>query len=78
MAKGREPTLVDVVGTYTHEELVKKIANGVPATAINRFKADGPMTPLYMPAWKDKIKPQELDDLATYLLSIAKKDTTGF
>ena len=78
MAKGREPTLVDVVGTYTHEELVKKIANGVPASAINKFKADGPTTPLYMPAWKDKIKPQELDDLATWLLSIAKKDTSGF
>jgi mono/diheme cytochrome c family protein len=78
MAKGREPTLVDVVGTYTHEELVKKIANGVPASAINKFKADGPTPPLYMPAWKDKIKPEELNDLATYLLSIAKKDTSGF
>jgi len=78
MAKGREPTLIDTVGTYTHEELVKKIAGGVPASAINRYKADGPVTPLYMPAWKDKIKPQELDDLATYLLSIAKKDTSGF
>jgi mono/diheme cytochrome c family protein len=78
MAKGREPTLVDTVGTYTHEELVKKIAGGVPASAINRFKADGPVTPLYMPAWKDKIKPQELDDLATWLLTIAKKDESGF
>ncbi len=73
MDKGREPTLVDVVGTYTHDELVKKISNGVPTTAINRWNLKGPMTPLYMPAWKDKIKPAEIDDLATYLLSIAKK-----
>src|SRR5581483_12207875 len=48
MDKGREPTLVDTVGTYTHEELVKKIAGGVPASAINRFNPKGPVTPLYM------------------------------
>jgi cytochrome c2 len=78
MDKGREPTLVDVVGTYTHEELVKKISNGVPASAINKFNPNGPTPPLYMPAWKDKIKPAELDDLATYLLSIAKKQEVGF
>lgn len=78
MAKGRVPTLVDTVGTYTHEELVKKISSGVPASAINRFSAAGPTTPLYMPAWKDKIKPQEISDLATWLLSIAKKDDSGF
>jgi mono/diheme cytochrome c family protein len=78
MDKGREATLVDLVGTYTHEELVKKIATGVPAASINRFNPDGPVTPLYMPPWKDKIKPEELKDLATYLLSIAKKQDVGF
>jgi cytochrome c2 len=78
MDKGREPTLVDVVGTYTHEELVKKIATGVPASAISKFNPNGPVPPLYMPPWKDKIKPQELNDLATYLLSIAKKQDVGF
>lgn len=78
MDKGREPTLVDVVGTFTHQELVNKIANGVPSSAIVRFNPNGPVPPLYMPAWKDKIAPKELDDLATYLLSIAKKQDVGF
>lgn len=73
MDLGREPTLVDVVGTFTHDELVAKISNGVPASAINRFNPAGPVTPLYMPAWKEKISPSELNDLATYLLSIAKQ-----
>jgi len=76
--KGREPTLVDTVGTYTHDELVKKISGGVPASAINRFSAAGPVTPLYMPTWKDKIKPEEINDLASYLMTIAKKQDVGF
>ena len=50
------------------EELKDKIAHGVPFIAKNDSK--GPTPPLYMPAWKDKIKGQELEDLATYLLSI--------
>jgi mono/diheme cytochrome c family protein len=78
MDKGREPTLVDTVGTYTHEELIAKISNGVPQTAINKFNPNGPTPPLYMPSWKDKIKKDELDHLATYLLSIAKKQDVGF
>lgn len=73
MAKGREPTLPDVLGTYTRDELKAKIQNGVPGSAINRYNPNGPATPLYMPTWKEKIKGQELDDLVTFLLSIAKK-----
>ncbi|MBI4370213.1 MAG: c-type cytochrome [Elusimicrobia bacterium] len=73
MAKGREPTLPDTVGTFTRDELKLKIQNGVPSNNIVKFKADGPTPPLYMPAWKEKIKGQELEDLVTYLLSIAKK-----
>ncbi|MBI4376493.1 MAG: cytochrome c [Elusimicrobia bacterium] len=78
MDKGQEPTLVDVVGTYTHEELKKRISAGVPASAVSKFNEKGPVPPLYMPAWKDKIKGKELDDLASWLLSIAKKDDSGF
>lgn len=78
MDKGREPTLVDVVGTYTAEELKRKIENGVPGSAIVKFNPEGPTPPLYMPAWKDKIKPKEMDALVAYLLSIAKKDDSGF
>lgn len=78
MGKGREPTLVDTVGTYTKDELIKKIASGVPGSAINKFNPNGPTPPLYMPAWKDKIKSKDMDDLAAWLLSIAKKDESGF
>lgn len=78
MDKGREPNLRDVVGTYTHEELVARISNGVPQSAVVKFNPNGPTPPLYMPPWKDKIKKQELDHLATYLLSIAKKQDVGF
>ena len=78
MAKGREPNLRDTAGTYTREELVKKIQDGVPVTSIKRFKDDGPVPPAFMPSWKEKIKGQELEDLVTYLLSIAKKNEGGF
>ena len=70
--------MVDVVGTYTKEELMKKIAVGVPGSAIVKFNPNGPTPPLYMPAWKDKIKGKELEDLAAWLLSVAKKDESGF
>ncbi|MBI2069135.1 MAG: c-type cytochrome [Elusimicrobia bacterium] len=73
MAKGKEPDLKETMGTFTREELKHKIQKGVPSTDIVRFKADGPTPPLYMPAWKEKIKGQDLEDLVTYLLSIAKK-----
>jgi len=75
MAKGREPTLTQVVGTYDHQELVNKISNGVPETAVARYNPDGPMPPLYMPAWKDRgLKGKELDDLATWLLTIGQSN----
>ncbi|UPT75810.1 MAG: c-type cytochrome [Elusimicrobiota bacterium] len=78
MNLGIEPTLPNLVGTYTHEELVKKIANGVPATEAKKWSPKGPMPMVYMPAWKDKISKSELDALATWLKSIAKKDDSGF
>lgn len=74
MDKGREPTLSDTVGTFTREELRAKVEDGVPLSAIAKFNPAGPTPPLYMPPWKDRIKGAELDDLITYLLSIAKKD----
>jgi mono/diheme cytochrome c family protein len=78
MDKGREPTLNDVVGTYTHEELKHKIQEGVKSSAVVKFNPNGPQPFLYMPPWKEKIKGKELDDLATWLLSTAKKDDSGF
>lgn len=62
------PNLRRAVATYTTEELKNKISDGVSFLAKHDPK--GPTPPLYMPAWKDKITGQELDDLVAYLLSI--------
>jgi len=75
---GAEPTLPDLMGTYKHEELVKKIEAGVAAADAKKWSPKGPMPMVYMPSWRGKISKQELDDLATWLLSIAKKDDSGF
>ncbi len=73
MAKGRIPTLVETLGTFTADELRKKIQEGVPSARVAKYNDKGPVPPLFMPTWKEKIKGQELDDLVAYLLSIAKK-----
>jgi len=78
MELGREPTLPDLMGTYTHDELVKKIANGVAAAEAKKWNPKGPLPMVFMPVWKDKISKKEFDDLATWLLSTAKKDDSGF
>ncbi len=62
------PNLRRAVSTYTRDELKDKVSHGVPFIAKQDPK--GPNPPLYMPAWKDKIKGQELEDLLTYLYSI--------
>lgn len=78
MNLGAEPTLPDLMGTYTHEELVKKIGAGVAASEAKKYNPEGPSPSIYMPAWKEKISKKEMDMLATWLLSIAKKDDSGF
>lgn len=78
MELGREPTLPDLMGTYSHAELVAKISGGVSAKDAKKWWEGGPTPMVYMPAWKDKISKPELDDLATWLLSKAKKDESGF
>jgi mono/diheme cytochrome c family protein len=65
------PNLRRAVATYSREELVEKISQGVPITARNN--PHGPNPPLYMPAWKDKIKGKDLDDLVSYLFSIKEE-----
>jgi mono/diheme cytochrome c family protein len=62
------PNLRRAVSTYSREELKDKISHGV--AFIAKHDPKGPNPPLYMPAWKDKIKGQELEDLVTYLSSI--------
>jgi len=68
---GLEPVLVKTVGTYTRDELRKKIQYGVPV--VSKDDPKGATPPLYMPAWKDKISPPEMEALMDYLFSIAEK-----
>ncbi len=68
---GLEPVLVKTVSTYTRDELRKKIQYGVPV--VNKDNPKGATPPLYMPAWKDKISPPEMEALMDYLFSIAEK-----
>ncbi|OGR82516.1 MAG: hypothetical protein A2901_00420 [Elusimicrobia bacterium RIFCSPLOWO2_01_FULL_54_10] len=67
----RVPDLVKTAGTFTREELVKKIQIGV--NPEEKEDPAGPTPPLYMPPFKDKIKGREMENLVTYLLSIAEK-----
>jgi predicted CxxxxCH...CXXCH cytochrome family protein len=68
---GVEPNLRKTVPTYTKDELVEKINKGV--SPVDKADPKGPTPALYMPPWKDKIKGQEMDDLVSYLFSIAEK-----
>ncbi|MBL0059617.1 MAG: c-type cytochrome [Elusimicrobia bacterium] len=68
---GTEPNLKKAVATYTKEELVEKLNKGV--SPVGKADPKGPTPSLYMPAWKDKIKGADMDDLVTYLFSIAEK-----
>ena len=62
------PNLRRAVSLYNREEIRDKISHGVAFVAKN--DPHGPQPPLYMPAWKDKIKGDELEDLISYLFSI--------
>lgn len=64
---GLIPALALTASTYTKEELVAKIGKG-----SRPQKADpGGAAPLVvMPAWKDKLDPDELSAVAAYLLSL--------
>lgn len=61
------PALAPLMATYTRWELKMKIRGG--ATAQGR---DGLAAAVDMPAWKNALSDDELDALATYLLSLAE------
>ncbi len=67
----RAPDLVKTVGTFTREELIKKIQTGV--NPEEKENPNGPTPPIYMPPFKDRIKGAELENLVSYLMSIAEK-----
>lgn len=69
--RGRVPDLVKTVATFTKEELIKKIQTGVNPEA--KENESGPTPPIYMPSFREKIKDKELENLVTYLYTIAEK-----
>lgn len=69
---GKIPSLTFVADGYSKEELKARIRNGVkPEKADPR----GPEPMLYMPAWGEILKDDEIDALADYLISLRPKKT---
>ena len=60
--------LTRVSETYTRDELIERIRNGVPT--VDKADPTGPDPPLHMPPYKDLIGGQEMQDLTAYLFSL--------
>jgi mono/diheme cytochrome c family protein len=60
--------LLHVSETYTRQELLERIRNGVPS--VDKADPTGPDPPLHMPPYKDLVSGQEMQDLASYLMSL--------
>jgi len=65
---GEIPKISTVKDTYSRDELIARIAKGVR----HSVKADpaGPDPLLYMPRWEAKLKQEEIEAVAAYLLSL--------
>lgn len=72
---GEIPKLTTAADGYTKEELIAKIKEGVR----HPVKADpaGPDPMLYMPAWGEVLKDDEIAALADYLISLKPKGAAG-
>ena len=65
------PGLLYVSEGYTKDELKKRILDGQREIPVMDPKK--PAAPLYMPPWRGKIAPGELNDLVEYLMSLTPK-----
>jgi mono/diheme cytochrome c family protein len=71
------PSLIYVADGYTRDELIAFIKRG--ERVIPKLNPAGPEPPHFMPKWGPVIQDAELNDLATYLLSLKPKgDNLGF
>ena len=66
---GKVPAISKAAEGFSRAELIKRIADGV----AHPQKADpaGPEPMLAMPAWKEVLKPDEIEAIADYVLSLA-------
>ncbi|MFI5347592.1 MAG: c-type cytochrome [Elusimicrobiota bacterium] len=62
------PALDKVSETFTKAELVTKIRNGVPSP--QKEDAQGPDPLVWMPKWSEFLDAGEIDDVASYLLTL--------
>ena len=63
------PGLTKSAEGFTAQELRDKVLEGV--VTVQKRDPRGPMPPLSMPAYREKISEEELNDLVLYLLSLA-------
>jgi mono/diheme cytochrome c family protein len=71
------PSLIHVQDSYTKDELIAKIRNGVPVVA--KLDTNGPTPPLYMPSFKNLLTDRQIEDLIDYLYSLKPKgEDLGF
>lgn len=63
-----EPSLIYVKAYYDRDSLKDLIRNG--RQPVPRLDTSRSRPPLYMPAWKDRVSEEELDDLVEYLFSL--------
>lgn len=69
------PALAKTAGTFTREELIKKIAGGVKPEKADPAGAE----PLVaMPKWSEKLTEKEIADVADYVLTLAEKGKEDF
>lgn len=69
------PALSKVAGTYTREEMIKKISRGSNPT---KARSDGPDPMARMPKWSEKLSDKEIADVADYVLTLAEKPKEDF
>jgi mono/diheme cytochrome c family protein len=69
--EGKVPGVVYVAEGFTPAELKAKILDGLGT--IGKADPKGPRPPYRMPGWRGQMTPQELDDLAQYLISLYPK-----
>ena len=65
---GKVPALERAKEGFTRAELVKRIADGVRYPVKADPQGAEPM--LYMPAWKEALKPDEIEAVADYLIAL--------
>lgn len=69
---GKVPSLTYVAEGYTIDELKDKIRKGVQP--VDKEDPKGPVPPLWMQRWAERINEKELDDLVAYLVSLMPKE----